>query len=78
MMCSVCLSVMGVSASSSETKSKTETKTKTKTETETETQYFSCQIFFYTKNIILFHWEYFLNTKHHFFLPLGILEPTTD
>ena len=43
----------GVSASSSET--------------ETETQYFSCQICFYTKNIIFFTGNIFLHEKHHFF-----------
>ena len=40
---------------------------------ETETQYFSCQIFFYTKNIIFFTRNIFL----HIF-SLGILESTPD
>ena len=50
---------------------------KSETKTETETQYFSCQIVFYSKNIIFSLGIIFFYTKNIIF-SLGILESTAD
>ena len=48
---------------------------KSETKTETETQYFSCQIFFYTKNIIFSLRIFLLHEKHHFFQQSAFFMP---